>query len=88
MIEKMHINMISRISFALGFLSIFVPFFGLILGIFGIEFSKKAKKEMFLTDEGGSGLATLGFICSLIGITIQVIILIAYILFTSLIKVS
>lgn len=83
MIEKMHINLSSKISLTLGILSIFVPFFGLIIGIIGIGFSKKAKKEMFVSDEGGKGLATSGFICSIFGIVIQLITLLAYILYTS-----
>ncbi|WP_078546852.1 DUF4190 domain-containing protein [Litchfieldia alkalitelluris] len=41
------------------------------LGIIGIIFSKKAKAEIQNKNEEGSGLATTGMVCSIVGVVIQ-----------------
>lgn len=64
-------NSKSVISLTLGILSILIPYIGLILGVIGVVVSRKATKEIVKTDEGGSGLATSGLICSVVGIIIQ-----------------
>lgn len=84
MIEKKRTNSNSKNSLTLGILSILIPFIGLILGVIGVVFSRKAKKEMVITNEGGKGLATSGLICSVVGIIIQTLTLLAYIAFVSL----
>ncbi|MFB5089819.1 DUF4190 domain-containing protein, partial [Psychrobacillus sp. PGGUH221] len=65
-------NSNSVISLTLGILSILIPFVGLILGGIGVVVSRKAAKELVITNQGGSGLATSGLICSVVGITIQI----------------
>ncbi|WP_019412795.1 DUF4190 domain-containing protein [Paenisporosarcina sp. TG20] len=88
MVEKNQINSSSVISLTLGILSILIPFIGLILGIIGVVFSRKAEKEILITDEGGRGLSTAGFICSVVGIIIQTLTLLAYISFASILYVG
>ena len=83
MIEKNQTNSSSVISLTLGILSLLIPVLGLILGIIGLVFSRKAKKEMDVTGEGGSGLATAGLICSVVGIIVQTFPLLVYIFFAA-----
>ena len=83
MVEKNQTNSSSVISLTLGILSLLVPLLGLILGVIGVVFSRKAKKEMDITGEGGRGLATSGLICSVVGIIVQTLTLLAYISFAA-----
>ena len=84
MAEKTQTNSKSVISLTLGILSIVIPAIGLILGIIGIVISKKGLKEIEKTNENGKGLATSGFICSIVGIVLHLVwILLAIILFYS-----
>ena len=69
------------VSFTLGILSIFIPAIGLILGIAGIVFYQKAKNAIAVTGEGGRGLATAGLVCSIVGIAMQILIIMAYFFF-------
>ena len=71
MSDKNQTNKNSVISLTVGILSLFIPFVGVILGIYGIVFSRKAVKQMNGTNEKGRGLATAGFICSIAGIILQ-----------------
>lgn len=71
MVSKTQKNGNSVISLTMGIISIFVPLFGLFLGICGVVLSRKAVKEIKVTSEDGKGLATLGLICSSVGILIQ-----------------
>lgn len=73
MVERTETNSNSTISLTLGILSIVIPLIGLILGIIGIVFSRKATKEIVKTNEGGKGLATTGLICSVVGIIFQLL---------------
>ena len=85
MVEKTQTNNSkSVISLTLGILSILIPHIGLILGVIGIVVSRKATKEIVKTDEGGSGLATSGLICSVVGIIIQLFLVVSIIAFYSL----
>ena len=89
MVEKTQTNNSkSVISLTLGILSILIPHIGLILGVIGIVVSRKATKEIVKTDEGGSGLATSGLICSVVGIIIQLFLVVSIIAFYSLTNVS
>lgn len=89
MVEKTQINNSkSVVSLTLGILSILIPHIGLILGVIGIVVSRKATKEIVKTDEGGSGLATSGLICSVVGIIIQLFLVVSIIAFYSLTNVS
>ena len=89
MVEKTQTNNSkSVVSLTLGILSILIPHIGLILGVIGIIVSRKATKEIVKTDEGGSGLATSGLICSVVGIIIQLFLVVSIIAFYSLTNVS
>lgn len=77
-------NSNSVISLTLGILSILIPYIGLILGVIGVVVSRKATNEIERTDEGGSGLATSGLICSVVGIIIQLFLVVSIIAFYSL----
>jgi hypothetical protein len=89
MVEKTQTNNSkSVVSLTLGILSILIPHIGLILGVIGIVVSRKATKEIVKTDEGGSGLATSGLICSVVGIIIQLFLVVSIIAFYSLTNVS
>ncbi|MCF6138246.1 DUF4190 domain-containing protein [Pseudalkalibacillus berkeleyi] len=61
----------SIISLILGILSIALPIIGFVLGIIGIFLSRKASKEIKQTNEQGKGIATAGFVCSVVGVIIQ-----------------
>lgn len=78
-------NSTSIVSLTLGILSILIPFLGLILGIAGVVVYRKARSEMYLTGEGGKGIAVSGLICSIVGILGQVLMLLAYLMFSSLV---
>ncbi len=84
MVEKTKINNNSVISLTVGILSILIPVIGLILGVFGIVVSRKATKEIEITNEGGRGLATSGLICSSVGIIIQFFAVLGIIAFYSI----
>ncbi|MFJ8066930.1 DUF4190 domain-containing protein [Psychrobacillus sp. NPDC096426] len=89
MIEKPQINNSnSVISLTLGILSIIIPYIGLILGAIGVVVSRKATKEIIKTDEGGSGLATSGLICSVVGIITQLFLVVSIIAFYFLTNVG
>lgn len=88
MVQKIQTNSKSKTSLISGILSILIPFFGLILGVIGVVFSSKAKKEMAITAENGKRLATYGLFCSVVGIILQSLVIIAYITFTSLTNVG
>ena len=81
MSEKVQTNNNSIISLTLGILSLVIPFIGLVLGIIGIVFSRKAVKQIEKTNENGSGLATSGLICSIVGLIIQIFMLLSLIPF-------
>jgi hypothetical protein len=81
-------NRNSVISLTLGILSILIPLIGLILGIIGVVFSRKAAKEIAFSNESGSGFATAGLVCSVIGIIFQTFNLVALLLFASITTVG
>jgi hypothetical protein len=83
MSDKNQTNNSSVISLTVGILSLFIPFIGLILGIIGIVFSRKAVKQINKTNENGKGLATAGLICSIVGIIIQVLMVVGYVSYFS-----
>lgn len=83
-VEKSQTNSNSVISLPLGILSILIPLIGLILGIVGVVFSRKALKEIGETNENGRGLAIFGMICSVIGIAVHFFGLLGFILYFNL----
>ena len=76
---KTETNSKSIISLIFGILSILIPLVGLILGILGIVTSRNATREIAVTNENGKGLAVAGLTCSIIGIGLQVIMIVSYI---------
>ena len=86
--ERSQTNSKSVISFTLGILSIVIPIIGLVIGIIGVVFSRKAVKEIAFSNESGSGFATAGLVCSVIGIIFQTFNLVALFLFASVTTVG
>ena len=86
--ERSQTNSKSIISLTLGILSILIPLIGLILGIIGVVFSRKSAKEIAFSNESGSGFATAGLVCSVIGIIFQTFNLLALLLFASVTTVG
>ncbi|MEI5908469.1 DUF4190 domain-containing protein [Bacillus spongiae] len=84
LVENTQTNNQSTLALTLGILSIIIPFIGLLIGIAGVFVSRKAINEIVHTNEGGKGLATAGFICSIMGIFIQILVILGYIAFTSI----
>ncbi|MBK5441932.1 MULTISPECIES: DUF4190 domain-containing protein [unclassified Peribacillus] len=66
------------VSLIMGILSLLIPFIGIILGILGLIFASKSKKEMAQSGESGIGLVTAGKICSIIGIILNVIMILIF----------
>ena len=83
--RNMETNSNSIVSLTLGILSILIPFLGLILGVIGLVVYRKERKEIYLTGEGGKGLAIAGLICSIVGILMQFLMIVAYLLFSFLV---
>ncbi|OIJ16544.1 hypothetical protein BKP45_21285 [Anaerobacillus alkalidiazotrophicus] len=79
-VEKLKTNSKAVVSLTLGILSILIPAMGMLLGIIGIIFSKIAKEEIENTNEAGSGLATSGMVCSIVGAVIQLFLVLVGIL--------
>lgn len=75
-------------SLIFGIVSIFLPFIGVVFGFLGVIVSRKARKEILNTKEPGSKLASIGFLCSLIGIVIQILVIFSFISYNFLIKVN
>jgi hypothetical protein len=69
------------VSLIMGVLSLFIPIIGIILGISGLIFASKSKKEMNLTGESGNGLVTAGKVCSIIGIILNVLMILIFMVF-------
>lgn len=70
------------VSLIMGVLSLLIPFIGIILGILGLIFAAKSKQEMKLTGETGNGLVTAGKVCSIIGIILNVIVILIFLVFS------
>lgn len=81
-------NSKSVISLTLGILSILIPLIGLLLGIIGVVFSRQAANEIAFSNETGSGFATAGFVCSVIGIILQTLSVVSLILFSSVTSIG
>lgn len=62
-------------ALVLGILSLLVPYVGLILGIVGIVFAKKALNEIKKQNLGGKGMAVAGLTTSIIGVSFYAFIL-------------
>ena len=85
---KNQTNSKSVASLTLGILSVLIPYIGFVLGIIGLVISRKASKEIAITNEGGSGLATAGLICSVVGIIVQLLLVFSIIAYVTLTTVS
>ena len=77
---KTETNSKSIVSLIFGILSFLVPLVGLVFGVFGLVISRKATREIVATNESGKGLAVAGLICSIVGIGLQVIMILFFIL--------
>ena len=88
MAEKSETNNNSIISLTLGILSIIIPLIGLLPGVLGVVFSRKAKKQIAKTNKNGMGLATSGMICSIVGIIIQIFVVLSLIAYNSMTTIS
>ncbi|MCK1982923.1 MULTISPECIES: DUF4190 domain-containing protein [Peribacillus] len=69
------------VSLIMGVLSLFIPFIGIILGILGLIFASKSKKEIKVTGESGDGLVTAGKVCSIVGIILNVLVILIFLVF-------
>ncbi|MFY0781467.1 DUF4190 domain-containing protein [Peribacillus simplex] len=70
------------VSLIMGVLSLLIPFIGIVLGILGLIFAAKSKQEMKLTGETGNGLVTAGKVCCIIGIILNVIVILIFLVFS------
>lgn len=70
---KTQTNSNAIVGLVLGILSLIIPVIGFILGVVGIVMSRKAVNEIKETNEGGKGIATAGFVCSIVGVSIHLI---------------
>lgn len=70
------------VSLIMGVLSLLIPFIGIVLGILGLIFAAKSKQEMKLTGETGNGLVTAGKVCSIIGIILNVMVILIFLVFS------
>lgn len=77
----MQTNNNAIVALTLGILSFLIPFIGLILGIIGLVFSRKATKEIAATNEKGGGMATAGLITSIVGLVMQLLMILSFIAF-------
>ncbi|WP_181347207.1 DUF4190 domain-containing protein [Thalassobacillus sp. CUG 92003] len=73
MIEKTASNSHSTTPLTLGILSIVIPFIGLVLGVIGVVVSRKASKE------ASNSFVTIGLICSVVGIVVQLFAILGFI---------
>jgi hypothetical protein len=69
------------VSLIMGVLSLFIPIIGIILGILGLIFASKSKQEIKLTGESGDGLVTAGKVCSIVGIILNVLVVLIFLVF-------
>jgi len=72
------INRKAITALILGILSLFVPIIGLILGVLGVIFSIISNKEIISQNEKGQGFRITGLVCSLVGIIIQILEVMAF----------
>lgn len=82
------INTSSVISLTVGILALLLPFIGLILGVIGIVYSRKAVKQISQTGESGGGLATAGLVCSIVGIILSLLAVVGYIAYFLVTNIS
>lgn len=73
MVDQVKANNKAVTAIILGIVSILTPVFGIALGAIGILMSILAKKEIRKTKQVGKGLASAGFVCSVVGISIQLL---------------
>ncbi len=75
--ENGQINTNAVVSLTMGILSLlFFPFIGWILGIIGLVYSNRSLREIENTQEKGKNLAVAGKVCSIVGITFSLLLII------------
>ncbi|WP_435790305.1 helix-turn-helix domain-containing protein [Clostridium sp.] len=82
--KKKKTNNKSISSLVLGIISFFLPFIGLIFGIMGIVMSYKSVKEINNSEEKGIGLAVSGRIISIIGLGCQILVIVGFVMFSTI----
>ncbi len=72
--ENGQINTNAVVSLTMGVLSLLLfPFIGWILGIVGLVYSNRSLREIENSKEKGKNLAVAGKVCSIVGITISLL---------------
>ncbi|MFG6116369.1 DUF4190 domain-containing protein [Halobacillus sp. MO56] len=79
MSDKQFTNNKAITSLTLGILSIVIPVIGLFCAIAGIYYYKGSMKEIKTKDEAGMNVAIAGLVCSIVGIIIQLLYILAII---------
>ncbi len=75
--ENGQMNTNAVVSLTMGILSLlFFPFIGWILGIIGLVYSNRSLREIENTKEKGKNLAVAGKVCSIVGITFSLLLII------------
>lgn len=82
------INSNAVICVVLGAVTLVLPLLGIITGIMGIVYYNKAKKEMPIKGETGDGVAITGLTLSIVGLVLQVLIILSFLLFFFLITLD
>ncbi|BBO00401.1 DUF4190 domain-containing protein [Sporolactobacillus terrae] len=73
--QQNQVNGKSIAALVLGITAIIIPYVGLILGILGIIFSKKALNEIAQYGQQGRGMAIAGLVTSIISVSIYALII-------------
>ncbi|GAY75559.1 DUF4190 domain-containing protein [Sporolactobacillus inulinus] len=73
--QQNQVNGKSIAALVLGITAIIIPYVGLILGILGIIFSKKALNEIAQYGQQGRGMAIAGLVTSIISVAIYALII-------------
>ncbi|WP_339060820.1 DUF4190 domain-containing protein [Tepidibacillus marianensis] len=67
-------------ALVLGIVSLMIPYVGLIVGIVGIVYAKKAIAEIAQTQDNGKGMAVAGLVTSIISVALYAILIIILII--------
>lgn len=76
-----NVNSNAVISVVLGAVTLVLPLLGIVTGIMGIVYYNKAKKEIPIKREIGEGVAITGLTLSIVGLVLQALIILSFLLF-------
>lgn len=65
----------------LGTVAMVIPIIGIVTGIMGIVYYRKAKAAIAKTGEAGEGIAITGLVFSIVGLALQILIILSVIAF-------